>query len=365
MPMVTKFLVRQDNINETKFAKSEMPTPAEGQVLLKVDFFSFTANNITYAVIGKQFGYWQFFPEKESGWGVVPVWGFADVVSSNNPDIAEGERIYGYWPMASHVLLEPGNVQEARFTDKAAHRQELPKIYNEYVRLKADPYYDPNLEEMRALWFPLAGTAFGLYDWLRETSFQEAETVLLVSASSKTALGLARLLKKHADKDTVRNIVALTATRNQKSVEKMGYYNQIITYDDITALDSTRPTVIVDFSGNGEVLSKLHRRLGQNMRHTAIVGASHWDEARKGDGYIEARSRLFFMPAYAAQRLTETKGAFGHELYAASKEMAEEASAWMKPLRASTMAEIDILYQKVRSGRIAPDVGGIISLGQA
>jgi hypothetical protein len=33
-----------------------------GQVLLKVDKFALTANNITYAVAGEMMNYWNFFP---------------------------------------------------------------------------------------------------------------------------------------------------------------------------------------------------------------------------------------------------------------------------------------------------------------
>ena len=54
---------------------------------LKVESFSVTTNNITYAVVGDGFGYWNFFPpvgddaEGAGGsWGVVPMWGHAKVI---------------------------------------------------------------------------------------------------------------------------------------------------------------------------------------------------------------------------------------------------------------------------------------------
>ena len=72
-----------------------------GQVLLKVDRFALTANNITYAMVGEAIGYWKFFPA-EDGWGRIPASAFADVVRSNHPDIPEGERVLTY----SWVFLE-------------------------------------------------------------------------------------------------------------------------------------------------------------------------------------------------------------------------------------------------------------------
>ena len=33
-----------------------------GEVLLSIDAFAFTANNVTYAMFGDAMNYWQFFP---------------------------------------------------------------------------------------------------------------------------------------------------------------------------------------------------------------------------------------------------------------------------------------------------------------
>lgn len=62
-----------------------------------------TTNNITYAAFGEAMQYWDFFPTSEAEWGHMPVWGFADVVSSSVPGVEVGERFYGYFPIASHL----------------------------------------------------------------------------------------------------------------------------------------------------------------------------------------------------------------------------------------------------------------------
>ena len=54
---------------------------------MKVDRFAFTANNITYAVLGDELKYWQLFPAPE-GFGNIPVWGFGEVIASKHPAIA-------------------------------------------------------------------------------------------------------------------------------------------------------------------------------------------------------------------------------------------------------------------------------------
>ena len=86
---MSELQVRRDELTKTRIVDSSNSgdgTPlADGQILVKIDQFAFTANNITYGVVGDQLGYWQFFPptgDATQGWGLIPVWGFADVVQS-------------------------------------------------------------------------------------------------------------------------------------------------------------------------------------------------------------------------------------------------------------------------------------------
>ena len=73
-----------------------------------------TANNVTYAAMGEGMKYWDFFPAPE-GFGIVPVWGHAHVAASNVEGFAVGERVYGYLPMASHLVVSPGAVKPGSF----------------------------------------------------------------------------------------------------------------------------------------------------------------------------------------------------------------------------------------------------------
>ena len=63
---------------------------------------------------------------------MVPVWGFADVIESAQPEIAVGARYFGYWPLADTVDLQPIKVSPSGFVDGAAHRAQLPSTYNRY-----------------------------------------------------------------------------------------------------------------------------------------------------------------------------------------------------------------------------------------
>ncbi|MGB2517175.1 MAG: DUF2855 family protein, partial [Pseudomonadales bacterium] len=116
MTNCTQLWVDRSDIRQTLQVTAELPALAEGEVLLAIDKFGLTANNVSYAVTGDSIGYWKFYPAKDN-WGVVPVWGCARVVQSICPDIPVGERLWGYLPMASHAVLTPGNVHADYFVD--------------------------------------------------------------------------------------------------------------------------------------------------------------------------------------------------------------------------------------------------------
>jgi hypothetical protein len=56
----TDFVVARDDLQQCKFIETKLPNAAalpEDALLVKVDRFAFTANNITYAILGDQLKY--------------------------------------------------------------------------------------------------------------------------------------------------------------------------------------------------------------------------------------------------------------------------------------------------------------------
>ena len=133
MTQQTELLVQRGDLRATKIAQGTLPAPGDGEVQVAIDKFGLTANNVTYAMAGDMIGYWQFYPA-EDNWGKVPVWGFGNVIASNCDQVPVGERLWGFFPMASHALLRPGRVKKERFTDVSEHREDLPAVYNNYSR---------------------------------------------------------------------------------------------------------------------------------------------------------------------------------------------------------------------------------------
>ena len=164
--MLTEMWVDRTDYHHTRVVQGDLPTPSGGEILVAIDKFAMTANNVTYAASGDLFGYWQFYPTGEDPWGKVTVWGIAEVLVSHAEGFAVGERLYGFFPMASHVVMRPGERSERGFTDAMPHRSELPGLYNYYARTQSEPAQLQALEDQRCIFFPLFMTGYVIADLL-------------------------------------------------------------------------------------------------------------------------------------------------------------------------------------------------------
>jgi hypothetical protein len=273
---------------------------AEGAVRLAVESFSVTSNNVTYAVVGDGFGYWNFFPAPE-GRGIVPMWGHARVTESRYPGVDVGQRVYGYLPMATHLDVVPGRITASGFVDTAAHRQPMSPIYNQYSRLASDPEHDPDREDERMVFGPLFKTGFLIESFMRRENWFAARQVLLTSASSKTALGLASVAR-HSSPEIRR--VGLTSAANAEFVRATGLYDEVVAYDAVASLP-LEPSVSVDFAGNGAVLGAIHARLGEALAYSCLVGVTHVGARGSSAALAGPAPVLFFAPDHAIALVKE------------------------------------------------------------
>lgn len=272
------------------------------QVLLQIDKFALTANNITYGVAGDLIGYWQFFPTQE-GWGRIPVWGMATVLHSEAQGIEAGQRFYGYFPMSSYLVVDAGRINQRGFVDVVEHRASLPPVYNQYARVTPDNGYPDGFDNHQMVYRPLFTTSFVIDAFLFDNAFFGAKTVILSSASSKTAFGTACQLKQ---RDGI-TVIGLTSPGNKNFVESMGLYDGVIGYGEIDTLNKAEAVVFVDMAGNRTVLEQLHRHYDDNMVYSCGVGITHWED-RDGAAPANlpgAKPTMFFAPSQIQKRTQE------------------------------------------------------------
>jgi hypothetical protein len=338
----------------------------EGEIMVEIEKFSFTANNVTYGASGDMIGYWQFYPaldNENNEWGIIPVWGFGKVVASHANGIEVGERLYGFFPPCDHAVLTPTRMGPSHFADATPHRVDLPAVYNNYTRLAGEANYDPAGDHVRALLWPLHVTAFCLCDDLEENNYYGAEQVIIVSASSKTALGLAQGL---AALDSAPSLVGLTSPRNRAFVESLGCYDSVICYDALEQIDTNLPSVIVDMAGDTHVMGSLHAALGDHMVNCMNVGLTHWESLNANDDPMAAhiirdRSAMFFAPAHIQRRSAE----WGQEGFAARTgafmaARATQSQDWMHVETVSGFDAFRDVYANVVIGKMKPSEGLII-----
>lgn len=343
---------------------------ADGEVLLHIERFAFTSNNITYAVAGDQIGYWKFFPPiggpdaQMQGWGVIPVWGFATVSASKTDGVEVGERLFGYLPPADTLTIRPVGINDKRLIDGSSHRAELPPTYNSYARLKGEPDYDPAMDANRMLLWPLHVTSFCLWDAIKDADWYGAKQIVILSASSKTSIGLAYALDGDESAPPVRGI---TSAGNVEFVKSLDLYDSTVSYAQLEDLDTTVPTVIVDMSGDNGVLSRLHTALGDNMKQCVKVGLTHWEEAG-GDnsGIIKARSHFFFAPSHVQKRIKDW-GADGFQQKTSDflQLTAKRSADWMSVRTLKGLDGLAELYDDILNGKVAPNEGLIVDMDPA
>ena len=356
-----QFLTNKNDLADVMWQEQDLPAEgalAADEVLIRIDAFALTANNITYAVAGERMSYWNFFPAEE-GWGRIPVWGFGDVVASAHADIRVGERLYGYFPMGSHLLIRAGDVSERQLMDVVAHRVELPPVYNQYMRVSNDPEHDSQGEAAQMLFRPLFMTSFILDDFIDKNDSFGADAVMLTSASSKTSLGLAYLLKQRPDS----HVVGITSAGNKSFVESLGWYHEICTYDDIPQLNSDRPSIVVDMAGNGSALAAIHNHFAENLKYSCLVGATHWEARAGARDMAGPKPELFFAPTHI-QNLRQDIGGREMDLAVADswQSFTSDAAKWITVHAVDGQSAVEKLYQEMLAGKVKPDSGYILSL---
>ena len=357
MSDVTQILTHTHKITEQKLVTVSSAALSDGQARLRIERFALTANNVTYAASGFAIGYWKFFPTTQKDWGLVPVWGFAEVVESRSEVVSVGERFYGFYPLASELVMQPVAHGGNAVRDVAPHRVELPAVYNIYARASAAPKQS---DPYQALMQPLIATSYLLYDWLMDNDWFEAKQIIIGSASSKTGLGLTAFLAKHADKPF--NVVGLTSNGNADFVDNLGFCDQVLTYDKVEMLDQVA-SVYVDMAGNGDVKQRLHARLDGYLKHSSAVGISHWDQFAPQVEVEGPRPEFFFAPSQIEKRKKDWgKGVIEQKISEATEMIVQDATRWLSLETHKGLGAAMMPYADLAAGTANPRIGHVVEV---
>lgn len=350
--------IDRGNIRKAEIVAASAGPIAEGEALFAIERFALTANNVTYAALGNPsglfgngLGYWDFF-SPEDGSGRLPVWGFGRVLESRVDGIQVGQSYYGYFPMASHVVLRPEKVGAGGFADVSGRRATMPAVYNQYAAAP-DGLSDRD-RDLQALFRPLHLTGWLLADELADDG-PEAGQILVSGASSKTAIGFAHAYRAQPGRS---RLIGLTSARGRSSAEQAGVYDELVDYEDVSKLDRDETAVLIDIAGNGPVSGRLHDSLGERLVRHVVVGKAHWDAPVDG---AKRRAVGFFAPARVAKRLADWGPAGFRERMEAETQrfLADVAPLYRIDHRHGPEAAL-LAYREVVEGRADPQSGVII-----
>ena len=360
MRSVTEVWVNRNDYRDTKIVRTDARALEDAEVRIAINKFGLTSNNVSYAVSGDMIGYWKYYPADDP-WGKVPVWGIGEVVESNAANIAVGERLYGFFPMASETILRVGTTHADAFMDATPHRQGLPALYNQYRRTGGEPEFLNALENVRCILFPLFITSFVLYDYLIDNDYFSTEQVVIGSVSSKTGFGLAELIKQDGEK----RVVGLTSPGNLAFVHSLGCCDQTVAYGSEAEINASARTAYVDMSGNAKLTETLHHLLGENMVESCMVGATHWEKGGRAKDLPGAKPKFFFAPGQIAKRDAEWgRGVLFEKANMASAEIAKKRVGEISIEEIKGAEATAEIWKAMLNNQVSPSRGLIASIGQ-
>lgn len=356
------FIVRRDDLTQSQFLNTELKPLEAGQVLLKLEKFGLTSNNVTYAALSKVMPYFKFFPipdkDYAAEWGNLPVWGVGSVVESKSDELAVGARIFGYFPAANYFTLTPVDVSPARFR---LDRPDFPAeygLYSAYNILAHDPFNLPNQEDALVVFRPLFITGLLLADYLAAQDFRQAETVIISSASSKTSYGLAAALRSTGG----CQVVGLASARNKAFAEALQVYDKVLTYDEIQDISPSN-AVFVDVAGNLEVRNQLLSRLGSHLKLILLVGMTHLQAGSFGRPATgDVPSEVFFAPGWMAQRRKDLGDGFFKQLVTGWRSQMTNIEQHFELVAVNGQTALQQAYLDLTSGQSNPAAAYVVSL---
>ena len=356
------------NLEQARIHSEAIPELQAGEALLRICNLALTTNNITYAAFGEtpHLRYWGFYPTNDQAWFHMPAWGFAEIVETSVEGLHKGERFYGFWPVASHVVMKPVRVSERGFYDGAEHRLELTSAYNQYQRVSTDAAYRAEDENYQMLLRPLFITSFMLADFLQDNDFFGARRIVISSASSKTAYGTAFCLENNPKVE----LIGLTSSGNTDFVDNLGCYQRAMAYDEVEQLDASVPTLYVDFSGNNELRNRIHAHFNDNLVHSCFAGSSqNHEHLSAADAPAHGPAPQPYFAPYQIKKRNADWGAaevtrkFNEAQLAFTQRVKNPQQPWMLVNEHVGLQQAKKLVEDLVAGRIDPKEGHAVVLG--
>jgi hypothetical protein len=158
-------------------------------------------------------------------------------------------------------------------------------------------------------------------------------------------------------------VIGVTSHPNHAFAHSLGCYDEVICYDDLEAVPSNSPIVLIDMAGSGPVLAAVHALFGDELRHSMAVGRSHHEAPPRAGALPGPKPAFFFAPTQVKKRVQEW-GLPGYQqrIAGAVKEFVAWSRGWLQVRHSRGAKAAAATWREVHAGRVAPDVGHVVSL---
>jgi hypothetical protein len=348
-------MFRRDDLGASEVVPAERRALRQGEVTLAVERLAVTANTLTYGKLRDcPIPFLDVFPAP-AGYGRVPTWGFAVVEESRHPDVVVGSRYFGYLPMSTHhtTMLEP---IDRGLVDVSPERSFLHPWYRTFQPVGPED----ELDDRRALLWPLFPASFNLTIFLAKQAALGARSVVVSSASSKTAIGLAVGLSEQSELTTL----GLTSAPHTAFVAGLRRYDLVASYDSLSSVSVSvpGPVVFVDFTGEAKRLASVYQHFAGKLSYTALVGYTDPGAVVSHPQLSDPKPVVFFTPVVEAQ-VASDEGAdrYYARYHQAEQQFVESSASWLTVEHRRGPDALARAFDELLTGAPTPERGSVVS----
>lgn len=324
----------------------------QGEIEVRIDLYALTANTATYSRLSDcPIPYRTYFTSPEAA-EVPPTWGIGTVTRSEHPDVAVGQRIFGYVPMATHHTMKVEDKND-RLVDVDAAHADMHEWYRTYRKLGSR---HPDEARWLNIW-PVFPASFNLARTVVDHP-ANLDCALITSASSKTALGVASMLRTWSEIRTV----GLTSSANLKHAQSTGVFDEVFTYEDQAGVEPGSRTALLDLTGNADLLTEVTRSHADNLSCTYLLGYTHPNARVHLPPLSGPEPAVFFTPA-REDELIKRRGREAHmrEYLEAEARFVELSKTWfVSPTTRGREAAVE-QYEDLMTNRPVPWVSPTVA----
>lgn len=208
-------------------------------------------------------------------------------------------------------------------------------------------------------------------DNLNETNYKNLRTILISSASSKTAFIVAYRIQKRVEASKGKlnlKIVGLTSRSNLTFTRKLGFYDQVFAYDEVENIPKVSRMVdclYIDVSGNqslnASIADSIKPKLTICLGMTSVEGGNAGTLGGAKDN--KEGQEWFFMPEWFALRLKQLGSKQLKEIQkAAWNQLMDDCGPWLSIETYRGRHDVLAAYQQTLKGGVPPDRGQMFSL---